>query len=81
MTYYYEKYPPNEVPKIVVEPPGPKAREIMSRDQSLVMQSFVRWYPLVAKTGLGAVVEDVDGNIYIDMNAGIAVMNVGHCTS
>ncbi|RLG78790.1 MAG: acetyl ornithine aminotransferase family protein [Thermoprotei archaeon] len=78
MTYYYEKYPPNEVPKIVVEPPGPKAREIMGRDQSLVMQSFVRWYPLVAKTGLGAVVEDVDGNIYIDMNAGIAVMNVGH---
>lgn len=76
--YYYDKYPPDSVPKIVVEPPGPKAREIMERDHSLLMQSFVRWYPLVAKTGYGAVVEDVDGNLYIDMNAGIAVMNVGH---
>ena len=67
-----------EAPKIVVEPPGPRAREILERDKRLIMQSFVRWYPLVAKTGRGAVVEDVDGNLYIDFNSGLAVLNVGH---
>ena len=78
MFYYYEKYPPEILPKITVEPPGPKAREVIEKDHSLLMQSFVRWYPLVAKTGLGPVIEDVDGNLFIDMNAGIAVMGLGH---
>jgi 4-aminobutyrate aminotransferase len=67
-----------DVPRIKVEPPGPRAREILERDQRLLMQSFVRWYPLVVKTGRGAVVEDVDGNLYIDFNSGLAVLNVGH---
>ena len=67
-----------DVPKIVVEPPGPKAREILERDERVLMQSFVRWYPLVIKTGHGAIVEDVDGNKYIDLNSGLAVLNVGH---
>ena len=69
---------PDEVPKIVVEPPGTKAMEIVKRDEEVIMQSFVRWYPLVIKRGYGPVVEDVDGNLYIDFNAGIAVTNVGH---
>ncbi len=68
-----------EYPRIVVEPPGPKAREILERDERVIMQSFTRWYPLVAKRGYGALVEDVDGNVYIDLNAGIAVLNAGHC--
>jgi len=67
-----------DVPRIVVEPPGPRAREIIERDGALIMQSFARWYLLVVRTGRGAVVEDVDGNKYIDFNAGIAVLNVGH---
>ena len=67
-----------DVPRIIVEPPGPKAREILERDHNLIMQSFVRWYPLVIKTGRGAIVEDVDGNVYIDFNSGLAVLNVGH---
>jgi len=66
-----------EAPKILVEPPGPKAREIIERDREFLMQSFVRWFPLVVKTGRGAVVEDVDGNLYIDMNAGLAVLSTG----
>jgi 4-aminobutyrate aminotransferase len=78
MFYYYGRYDVNSVPKIIVEPPGPKAREILEKDNELIMQSFVRWYPLVAKTGLGPIVEDVDGNVYIDFNSGIAVMNIGH---
>ncbi len=67
-----------EAPHIVIEPPGPKAKKILERDEKVLMQSFVRWYPLVIKTGHGAVVEDVDGNKYIDLNSGIAVLNVGH---
>ncbi len=61
-----------------IEPPGPRAREILGKDSEILMQSFVRWYPLVVKTGKGVVVEDVDGNKYLDFNSGLAVMNVGH---
>jgi len=64
--------------KIAVEPPGPKAKEIIERDRNLLMQSYVRWFPFVIKRGEGAIVEDVDGNRYIDMNAGIAVLATGH---
>ncbi|GAB6148655.1 acetyl ornithine aminotransferase family protein [Stetteria hydrogenophila] len=66
-------------PRILVEPPGPRAREVIERDGRVIMQSFTRWYPLVARRGYGALVEDVDGNVYIDLNAGIAVLNAGHC--
>lgn len=67
-----------EYPKIVVEPPGPKAKEILNKDKKYISPSYVRWYPLVADHGEGAIIWDVDGNAYIDLNAGIAVMNVGH---
>jgi len=67
-----------EVPLIRVEPPGPMARSVVARDSEVLVQSYVRWVPLVVKEAHGAIVEDVDGNKYIDLNAGIAVMNVGH---
>jgi len=67
-----------EVPLIRVEPPGPIARSIIARDSQVLVQSYVRWVPLVVKEAHGAIIEDVDGNKYIDLNAGIAVMNVGH---
>ncbi|ABM80724.1 acetyl ornithine aminotransferase family protein [Hyperthermus butylicus] len=64
-------------PRIIVEPPGPKAREVIEKDQKLLMQSFARWYPLVVERAEDYLVWDVDGNMYIDLNAGIAVLNVG----
>ncbi|RUM47480.1 MAG: acetyl ornithine aminotransferase family protein [Hyperthermus sp.] len=64
-------------PKIVVEPPGPRARSIVARDRNVIMQSFKRWYPLVVERAEDYLVYDVDGNRYIDLNAGIAVLNVG----
>ena len=67
-----------DAPKIVIEPPGPKAREIIEKDRNLIMQSFVRWYPLVVDTAEGALIRDVDGNTYIDLNSGLAVVNLGH---
>jgi len=66
-------------PRIVVTPPGPKARELVRGDESLISKSMVRWYPLVAESGSGCIVRDVDGNEFIDFNAGLAVLNVGHC--
>jgi len=65
-------------PKIVVTPPGPKARGIVERDNALISPSFGRAYPLAIKSGLGSIITDVDGNEFIDMNAGLAVCSVGH---
>ena len=65
-------------PKIVVTPPGPKAREIVERDHAVISPSFGRVYPLVIKSGDGCIITDVDGNEFIDMNAGLAVCSVGH---
>jgi 4-aminobutyrate aminotransferase len=66
-------------PKIVTELPGPKARAIIDSDRHYISPSYTRSYPLVAKSGSGAYVEDVDGNRFLDFNAGIAVCSTGHC--
>ena len=65
-------------PKIVVTPPGPKAKKIVDRDAAVISPSFGRAYPLVVEKGEGNIITDVDGNQFIDMNAGLAVCNVGH---
>ncbi|MBS1855849.1 MAG: acetyl ornithine aminotransferase family protein [Acidobacteria bacterium] len=59
--------------------PGPRARAVMERDARTVSPSYTRSYPLVASKGEGAMVEDVDGNRFLDFNAGIAVVSTGHC--
>jgi 4-aminobutyrate aminotransferase len=68
-----------KLPQIVTPLPGPKAKAIVERDHKVVSPSYTRDYPLVAKTGRGALVEDVDGNIFLDFAAGIAVVSTGHC--
>ena len=65
-------------PKIKVTPPGPKAKKIVDRDSAVISPSFGRAYPLVIERGEGNIVVDVDGNEFIDMNAGLAVCSVGH---
>src|SRR6267378_474808 len=59
--------------------PGPRARAIIERDARVISPSYTRTYPLVADKGEGAIVEDVDGNRFLDFNAGIAVVATGHC--
>lgn len=76
--WHWPQVDPDKVPHIKVEPPGPRALEVIKRDEAALMQSFVRWYPLVIARGYGPVVEDVDGNLYVDFNAGIAVTATGH---
>ena len=69
---------PELLPHLVSELPGPKAKEIIARDQAVLSPSYTRCYPFVIKRGEGAVVEDVDGNRFLDFNAGIAVVAAGH---
>jgi len=66
-------------PNIRTELPGPNARRILEADRALISPSYTRSYPLVARRGRGVVVEDVDGNEFLDFAAGIAVASTGHC--
>jgi 4-aminobutyrate aminotransferase len=66
------------VPNLVTELPGPRAREILARDAAVTSPSLTRAYPLVAESGRGYVVTDVDGNQFLDFAAGIAVAATGH---
>ena len=68
-----------KLPHLVTELPGPKAKQLVDRDHAVVSPSYTRDYPLVAKTGRGAMIEDVDGNTFLDFAAGIAVCATGHC--
>jgi 4-aminobutyrate aminotransferase len=70
----------NRIGVSVKEPlPGPKAQEILRLDDQYISPSYTRAYPLVARSGEGAIVEDVDGNRFLDFAAGIAVVATGHC--
>ena len=66
------------VPVIRTLLPGPRAKAIIERDRSVVSPSYTRGYPLVIERGSGAMVEDVDGNVFLDCSAGIAVTATGH---
>jgi 4-aminobutyrate aminotransferase len=68
----------HDLPHLVTALPGPRARAVVERDAAVMSPSFTRSYPLVIARGEGAIVEDVDGNRFLDMNAGIAVCATGH---
>lgn len=68
-----------DLPQILTALPGPKAAAIIERDQRVVSPSYTRCYPLVVDQAQGAMVTDVDGNRFLDCNAGIAVVATGHC--
>jgi 4-aminobutyrate aminotransferase len=66
-------------PKLKTTLPGPNARKAVAADDRLISPSYTRSYPLVAKSGCGVRVTDVDGNEFLDFAAGIAVNSTGHC--
>ncbi|MGC4084052.1 MAG: acetyl ornithine aminotransferase family protein [Vicinamibacterales bacterium] len=66
------------VPDIKTPLPGPKAAALIARDAAVISPSYTRGYPLVMARGRGCVVEDVDGNVFLDCAAGIAVNATGH---
>src|SRR3954447_18415009 len=67
-------------PEIKTALPGPKGKKIVEADAQFVNPSYPRpSFKLVAERGNGVWVEDVDGNIFLDCNAGVAVCSTGHC--
>jgi 4-aminobutyrate aminotransferase len=67
------------LPKLRTALPGPEAKRVIAADDRLISPSYTRSYPLVAKRGRGCIIEDVDGNEFLDFSAGIAVTSTGHC--
>ena len=67
-----------QAPRLVTEIPGPNARARIERDHKVTSPSLLRAYELVPARGAGSVIEDVDGNRFLDANAGIAVASTGH---
>src|SRR5437867_4063723 len=59
------------VPSITTPLPGPRGRAMIERDEKFSSPSYTRDYPLVVGRALGSVVEDVDGNRFLDLAAGI----------
>jgi 4-aminobutyrate aminotransferase len=74
--WLFDKLP---VPLLKTTLPGPRAQALLERDQQFMSPSYTRIYPLVCARGSGAVIEDVDGNLFLDFTAGIAVVATGHC--
>ena len=66
-----------KAPHIRVTPPGPKAKAIIARDRE-ILATATKASPVVARRAEGAVVEDVDGNLFVDFASGVSVLNVGH---
>ena len=64
---------------IVTEPPGPRAREMIARALPHMSPSLIHCYPLMVRRASGCMVEDVDGNVYLDVEAGVATASTGHC--
>ena len=71
--------PARPVPDVRTPLPGPAGQAIIDRDLAVTSGSLPRAYPLVPRRALGSVVEDADGNLFLDCNAGIAVTSTGHC--
>jgi len=67
------------LPMIVTELPGPRARAHVAFDHEWTSPSLPRAYPIVPVRGEGCSLEDVDGNLFLDFTAGIAVNSTGHC--
>jgi 4-aminobutyrate aminotransferase len=65
-------------PHIRTPLPGPNAKALIDRDKTVVSPSYTRGYPFVIARGVGSMVEDVDGNVFLDCAAGIAVNSTGH---
>jgi 4-aminobutyrate aminotransferase len=68
----------DKIPTIRTALPGPRASAVIHRDEAVVSPSYTRGYPFVMARGSGAMVEDVDGNVFLDCAAGIAVNSTGH---
>src|SRR5947207_5190179 len=64
---------------VVTELPGPKARAMIAKAKEYLSPSLIHVYPLMVARAAGCMVEDVDGNVFLDAQAGVAAASTGHC--
>ena len=70
----------DELPKIITKTvPGPQAAAVIKRRDEAVPSAIHCGYPVVMKRAEGAIIEDVDGNHFLDWIGGVGVLNIGHC--
>lgn len=70
----------NELPKIITDAvPGPKAAAVLARRAKAIPSAIRTIYPVVMDTAQGAIIQDVDGNKFLDFIGGVGVLNIGHC--
>ncbi len=67
------------VPSIKTELPGPNAQRFIEMSRQYEPNSMSDQVPAVWQRAEGVVVEDVDGNTFIDFTSGVLVTNIGHC--
>ena len=68
-----------DLPHLVTALPGPNSAQLIARDNAVLSPSYTRGYPLTVARAEGAMIYDLDGNRFLDCNAGIAVCATGHC--
>jgi 4-aminobutyrate aminotransferase/(S)-3-amino-2-methylpropionate transaminase len=64
--------------RLQTEIPGPRSREVLARKERVVADPLSVYLPIVAESGRGATVTDIDGNTFIDFTGGVGCLNVGH---
>lgn len=69
----------HDIPHLITSLPGPRAAAWIARDDQVLSPSYTRIYPLVVRRAAGCTMEDVDGNLFLDFTAGLAVTSTGHC--
>ncbi|MEE9384934.1 MAG: aminotransferase class III-fold pyridoxal phosphate-dependent enzyme [Nannocystaceae bacterium] len=68
-----------QTPRIVTKLPGPNAQVMLADEAPYISPSLIHVYPLMVRRASGCMVEDVDGNVFLDCEAGIAAASTGHC--
>ncbi len=74
-------FDPQAAPRLLTEVPGPRSQELWARDAAHHASNSspaAQWLRLVLRDGQGAVVRDVDGNLFLDFSSGAVVANLGH---
>jgi len=66
------------LPKVITELPGPKAKAVLDRRAEAMPAAIRSIYPIVIDKAEGAMIEDPDGNVFLDWVGGVGVMNVGY---
>jgi 4-aminobutyrate aminotransferase/(S)-3-amino-2-methylpropionate transaminase len=66
------------LPSVKTALPGPKAQEIFAKRARVMPAAIKSIYPIVIERGEGAMIEDVDGNVFLDWVGGVGVMNIGY---